>query len=68
VLKCVKNRRALTGMADVNVSQMFFFYLSLQDTGQSYIKEEVSVLSREMYFSSVSAKLGALFTGPGMCL
>jgi len=30
--------------------------------------EEVRVISRKMYFSSVSATLGALFTGRGMCL
>jgi hypothetical protein len=29
--------------------------------------EEVSVISSEMYCSSVSVTLGALLTGPGMC-
>ena len=67
MLKCVRNR-ILTGGADMSVSQMFFSTCVCRIPARVPKNEEVSIISREMYFSSVCATLGVLFTDPGMCL
>ena len=52
----------------MSVSQMLFSTCVCKTPARVPKNVEVNVISREMYFSCVSATLGALFTGPGMRL